>query len=153
MPLSLAVLAPNRAKDSFADTLTNPCDVPIESWYLGGHSLGGAMAALYVDQHPNQINGLVLWAAYPAESNDLSSENVRVLSVYASNDGVASEEERVAVADKLPAATTYVEITGGNHAQFGDYGKQSGDGIATISPEYQWDWVAYVTSEFINPVK
>ncbi|NSW52782.1 MAG: alpha/beta hydrolase [Anaerolineae bacterium] len=151
MPFSLAVLAAASARDSFAQTLDNPCGQAISSWYIGGHSLGGAMAAVYVDRNPEQMQGLVLWGAYPDDSLDLSGSSIRVLSVYASNDGLVSEEERTGAVNNLPASTTVVEITGGNHAQFGDYGRQAGDGAAAIPAQTQWDWTAQVTSQFIIP--
>jgi dienelactone hydrolase len=127
MPFGLAVLSPDAAAGVIAD---HP---EIERWVVGGHSLGGAMAAQYAAGHEDLVDGLVLWAAYPAEGTDLSATDLAVASISASEDGLASPEEIAASAARLPADTSFVEIEGGNHAGFGSYGAQSGDGEATIS--------------------
>lgn len=105
----------------------------IAHWAIGGHSLGGAMAANYVYTHPDAVQGLVLWAAYPAGNNSLADRALPVVSVYASADGLATGEKIAASRALLPPGTRFVLIEGGNHAGFGWYGPQSGDGQATIS--------------------
>lgn len=131
MPLNLAVFGANAAADVIAAYPT------IEQWAIGGHSLGGSMAAQYVYDNPGQMAGLTFWASYPAGSNDLSSTNIVVNSIYGSSDGVATAEQVLAGNALLPTTTTWVEIEGGNHAQFGWYGEQAGDKPATISREEQ----------------
>ena len=69
MPLSLAVLAPNRAERVIA---AHP---EIDRWVIAGHSLGGAMACTYVDSHPGRVDALALLAAYPASGDDSASES------------------------------------------------------------------------------
>ncbi len=127
MPLNLAVLAPNEASSIIA---AYPA---IQNWVIGGHSLGGAMAAQYADQNPDAVDGLALWAAFPASGNDLSEQNLSVASIYGTLDGLATPAEVRAAQPQLPAATGWVAIEGGNHAQFGWYGPQQGDNEATIS--------------------
>ncbi len=109
-----------------ADTIIieNP---QIEYWAIGGHSLGGVMASRYVKEHPEQVDGLVFWASYPAQNYDLSDRDIKVSSIYGSLDGLASPEEILASKPLLPADTMWVKLTGGNHAQFGGYGEQKGD--------------------------
>jgi ABC-type transport system substrate-binding protein len=131
MPFGLAVLSPDAADGVIA---AHP---EIEHWIIGGHSLGGAMAAQHADGHDDVIDGLVLWAAYPAGGTDLSDADLVVTSISASEDGLASREEIAASAAQLPPDTTFVEIEGGNHAGFGSYGAQAGDGEATIAPQEQ----------------
>ena len=131
MPLNLAVFDANAADDIIA------AYPEIENWAIGGHSLGGAMAAQYVYNNPSAVAGLVLWASYPAGSNDLSGIDIAVTSIYGSIDGVATPDQVLAGKPLLPANTTWVEIEGGNHAQFGWYGPQAGDNPATISREEQ----------------
>jgi hypothetical protein len=133
MPLNLAVLGIGRA----AEVLAAYPD--IQTWVIGGHSLGGAMAANYAFNHPDQIDGLFLWGSYPAENNSLADYDLAVISIYGSEDGGA--EDIAASATRLPASTTWVRIEGGNHAQFGDYGEQEGDGQASISEEAQWNLI------------
>jgi len=135
MPLNLAVLAPDSAENVLA------AFPDIEQWVIGGHSLGGAMAARFVDTHPEAIDGLVLLASYPAESQDLADQELGVLSIYGTNDGLASVAEVEGAADKLPSTTVWVRVEGGNHAQFGWYGEQSGDLAADITREEQGDVV------------
>lgn len=127
MPLNLAFLAPQRAREV---TTALPA---VDHWAVGGHSLGGAMAARFVHRNPTAIDGLVLWAAYPAASDDLSERKLSAVSIYGTRDGLATEEEIEASRALLPADTTWVPIEGGNHAQFGWYGPQAGDQPPTIS--------------------
>jgi pimeloyl-ACP methyl ester carboxylesterase len=130
MPLNLAVFAPDTAAQVM-DTFRE-----VEEWMVGGHSLGGAMAASFVEKASTQVVGLVLVASYPA--NNLSARtDLAVLSVYASLDGLASIEQITASRAMLPATAEFVRIEGGNHAQFGWYGEQGGDNPALISRAQQ----------------
>ena len=139
MPLNLAVLGPNRAADV---TAVYP---EIEHWAVGGHSLGGAMAARYVYRFPSAVEGLVLWAAYPAANDDLSTRALAVASIYGTLDGLATQTKIDASRPLLPPDTQWTAIEGGNHAQFGAYGPQSGDLPATISREAQQERVVAAT--------
>ena len=67
MPLNLAVTGINSADAILA------AFPEIAHWAIGGHSLGGAMAAEYVKNNPGAVGGLGLGAAYPAENTDSSS--------------------------------------------------------------------------------
>jgi pimeloyl-ACP methyl ester carboxylesterase len=145
MPLSLAVLAPNRAQaviDAYPE---------VSTWAIGGHSLGGAMAARFTDMHPELVDGLVLWASYPAESNSLAErEDLAVTSIYAERDGLATLEKVAASRPLLPPQTRWVEIEGGNHAQFGWYGDQDGDGDAVISRKVQQNLIIEATLHLLR---
>jgi hypothetical protein len=144
MPLSLAVLAPGGAAKVIE---SHP---EISTWAIGGHSLGGAMAANFAYNHPQLIKGLVLWAAYPAENNNLTKSEIKVLSIFASQDGLATIEKIEASRSLLPKDTVWFEVIGGNHAQFGWYGPQPGDGVATISAADQMKQVADATVGFLD---
>jgi hypothetical protein len=145
-PLNLMVFDPNKAADVF------PQFPQIEHWAVGGHSLGGAMAANYLYTHPDAAEGLVLWASYPADNNDLSTSGLQVLSVYGTLDmaGMEPFENSQAL---LPENTTWVVIQGGNHAQFGDYGPQPGDNTATISAADQQAQIVKATTEFLSQLR
>jgi len=130
MPLDLAVFGINRANRVIA------AFPDVKSWGIGGHSLGGAMACEYVAGSPRSVDALVLLASYPAESTDLSKLGLTAVSVYGTEDGVSGAAFTDSVA-RLPAGAALVEIAGGNHAQFGDYGPQKGDGQALVSREEQ----------------
>ena len=127
MPLNLAVLGSGKATgviESFPE---------IESWAIGGHSLGGAMASQYAHRTPKSVSGLVLWAAFPPDSSDLSASTLTARSIYGTRDGLVSIGEIEESRRLLPVDTEFVPIEGGNHAQFGWYGLQKRDLPATIS--------------------
>jgi pimeloyl-ACP methyl ester carboxylesterase len=136
-------------------------------WVIGGHSLGGAMAAWSAYGHPAAYAGMVLLAAYPSESRSLAAWARPVLSLSASNDGLATPAKAAAAEPLLPEPrltvtgtgqyaaaeggyTVLHEITGGNHAQFGGYGPQDGDGGASISAESQHAEVVAFIAEFFS---
>jgi hypothetical protein len=128
MPFNLAVFGRSRADGLLAE---HP---GIDGWWIGGHSLGGAMASSWVGGEPeDRIAGLVLWASYPTGGAGLGArEHLEVLSVSGSNDGLATPDDIRQRRDDLPPATVFVEVDGMNHAQFGRYGAQRGDLEATI---------------------
>jgi pimeloyl-ACP methyl ester carboxylesterase len=119
----------------------------IVTWAVGGHSLGGAMAAQYAASHPGAVRGLVLWASYPAA--DLSGAPLRVLSILGSLDRGAAGFTSAATRAKLPADTTFVEIEGGNHEGMGWYTGQPDDPPAEISKADQGAQVAAATASFL----
>ncbi len=129
MPLNLAILGINRAQD-YLDLVEGPL-------ILAGHSLGGASAAFFVDRNPERVDGLILMAAYPAEGLSLVDLPLAVLSIQGSEDLILNQEAFEATREHLPSNTTFVMLDGGNHAGFGAYGAQRGDGEATLSPSAQ----------------
>lgn len=131
MPFNLAVFKPGAANAVIA------AYPEIAHWAIGGHSLGGAMAANFIYTHPDAVQGLALWAAYPAGNNSLADRQLPVVSISGSLDGLATPAKIDASRALLPPSTRWVAIEGGNHAQFGWYGPQSGDNPATISREDQ----------------
>lgn len=129
MPFRLAVLDMNAAEgipEAFPE---------VEHWYMGGHSLGGSMAASYLSSHTEDFAGLILLGAY--STADLSGTELSVLSVYGSEDGVLNREKYAEYRPNLPEGFTETVIEGGNHAFFGAYGEQDGDGTATVTPAEQ----------------
>ena len=147
MPLNLAVLDPGAA----ADVITAYPEV--QHWAVGGHSLGGAMAANFARHNPDKIQGLVLWAAYPASSDNLSVSSLRVISIYATLDGLSTGEKIDASRALLPQTAIWTSIEGGNHAQFGWYGEQAGDNAATISRPEQQAQVIQATTQFLSSLR
>jgi pimeloyl-ACP methyl ester carboxylesterase len=137
MPLSLAVFSPAKAAEIIA---AHP---EIQSWAVGGHSLGGSMAANYLKKNPGKAQALILYGSYPAGSDNLSASGLKTLSVYGSADGGA--EAISASRSLLPADTLWVRIEGGNHGQFGWYGPQPGDGAASIDRLQQQDQIVPAT--------
>lgn len=132
MPLDMAILKQDAASQIIADYPN------ITDWYIGGHSLGGVMAASYADENPDLIKGIAFLASYP--NKDLTDQTLKVVSLYGTNDDVLnmiSYEEAQALLPTDSASYKEIPISGGNHASFGNYGPQSGDGTATISAESQ----------------
>lgn len=129
MPFRLAVLDVNAA-DGIPQAFPE-----VECWYMGGHSLGGSMAASYLASHTEDFDGLILLGSY--STADLSGSGLTVLSVYGSEDGVMNREKYAEYKSNLPEGFTEVIIEGGNHAYFGAYGEQEGDGTATVTPAEQ----------------
>jgi len=132
MPLNLAVFDADAADDVRA---LNP---QIKTWYLSGHSLGGAMAASHVSKRPDTYAGLILLAAYPLEP---LSEPLLILR---------GSEDQVLNLAKLEGYESIV-IQGGNHAYFGSYGKQEGDGEASITADEQRYFTVNAIRAFIEP--
>lgn len=131
MPFHLAIFDVNAAKDVMAQF------PDIRHWYMAGHSMGGAMASWFAADHADEVDGLILLGAYlygdypPADT----------LTVYGSLNQ--------SVEDKIDYTENVVEIEGGNHAQFGNYGPQEGDLPATISAEEQQAQAVAAISDFI----
>ena len=146
MPLNLAVFGVNIANDVIKSYSQ------INSWVIGGHSLGGTMAAQFAYENPSKIKGLVLWAAYPASGTDLSNNTLIVTTIHGTNDGLVSSSQIEDSLKLLPASTSRIEIAGGNHAQFGWYGDQGGDKPATISREEQQNQIFNATIQLLESV-
>jgi len=126
MPLALAVLKPNAATAAIEN---NP---DVATWTIGGHSLGGVMAAQYALQNLDTIDGLVLLASYPQSSSGLTESGLRVSSLVGTQDTVVNRQSWDNAKPLLPKDTRFFEMEGANHAQFGDYGPQPGD---TMDPD------------------
>ncbi len=129
MPANLAVLDMDAAEgivEKYPD---------IEEWYIGGHSLGGSMAASYVAEHTEEFEGLILLASY--STAELQDSGLEVMSIYGSEDRVLNLEKYQEYRSNLPTGFHEVILKGGNHAYFGNYGSQEGDGLAKITNEDQ----------------
>lgn len=139
MPCNLAVLDMNAA-DGLCD------DYPeIENWYIGGHSLGGSMAASFLAKHPEEFKGLILLGSYSTAEITLP-----VLSIYGSEDYVLNREKYDKYKSNIESTLTEIVLEGGCHAYFGMYGAQKGDGTPSISNEEQIDLTAEEIIRFIN---
>lgn len=146
MPFNLAVFDPAEA-GPVMDAYPN-----VQRWVVGGHSLGGAMAANFAKANPGRVRGLLLIASYPAESDSLVDSNLPVLSISGSEDGLADSETVDASRALLPEDAVFLVVEGGNHAQFGWYGEQSGDNPARISRDEQMEQTISATIKFLQSI-
>lgn len=119
MPFNMAIFDANAAEEVIAQF------PEFQHWYVAGHSMGGAMASKFASDHPDQVDGLILMGAYIY--GDYPDE--KALTIYGSLNQ--------SVEDHIDYTENIVEIEGGNHAQFGNYGPQKGDLPAAISAEEQ----------------
>lgn len=142
MPFNLAVFDINAA-----DTYI-PEYPKIQHWYIGGHSLGGSMAASYASKSNVKFEGLILMASY--STANISPKGIRVMSIYGSKDGVMNKESYKSNKSNLPDNLEEIVLKGGNHAGFGCYGTQKGDGEAEITPEQQQKDTAQAVAEFCH---
>lgn len=143
MPCNLAVLDINAAEgiqEMFPE---------IASWYIGGHSLGGSMAASYVAGKTADYHGLILLAAYATK--DISQSDLNVLCIFGNRDGVLNMQKYNDNQINLPKNTEELQIEGGCHAQFGSYGTQKGDGTPVISGEEQRQITVQRIMDWIMP--
>lgn len=129
MPFNLAVFNQNAANGIIEEY------PEITEWYMCGHSLGGAMAAAYLSKNMDKYDGIVLLGAYAA--NDISDNGMKALLIYGSNDEVLNREKFEEEKSNLPIESEIIEIKGGCHALFGNYGAQEGDGEPTITWQEQ----------------
>jgi predicted esterase len=146
MPLNIAAFRPSMADDIVA---ANP---EIDQWVIGGHSVGGAMAAQYTHTHSEHIAGLVIWASYPPDSADLSGLEIPVTLIYGSRETRVTDDSVSERQHLLPADTVYVRIEGGDHHQFGSYEIDPEDHLATISRDSQQQQILQATLTLLDSV-
>ena len=142
MPVDLPLFDVNAA-DSVKEEFPH-----VRHWYIGGHSLGGYVASSYADKHREELDGLILLAAYPTA--DISNSSLNVISIYGSNDKILNMEQYRNNYSFLPAATKELVIKGGCHSGFGSYGQQKGDGTPEISAGEQTKQTADFIAENIK---
>jgi len=150
MPLSFAFFDIDAASRAIA------ASPGVRTWAVGGHSLGGTASTLFVTGHPGTVSGLVLLASYPPDGTDLTAATgpsgapLKAISIRGSRDGLVTARKIDASKKLLPSDATYVTIPGGNHAQFGMYGIQSGDGVPVISVDAQTAETAALVARFLG---
>lgn len=145
MPLNLAFMGLNKADGIRADF------PQIESWVIGGHSLGGAMAAEYAKNNVADLDGLILYASYPSNNEDFMDFPMPILTVIGSRDPGSTQQE--AFYDAIADTAVRFVVEGGNHRQYADYSFQPDDGIATISAAEQQDQVIAATVQFLDTLE
>ena len=142
MPFNLAVFDIDAASRAFKEI------TEVDFWYVGGHSLGGAMSSEFAQKNPEKIKGIILLGAYT--SGDLSNSDLKLLSIYGSEDKILNLEALEESKIKEPKNSSIQIIEGGNHAYFGNYKEQKGDGIAYITNDEQQNITADIIAEFLE---
>ncbi|WKY47489.1 alpha/beta hydrolase [Eubacteriaceae bacterium ES3] len=145
MPFNLAVFNQEAANKVMAEEDLST----IESWYIGGHSLGGSMASDFAVSNPDLVKGVVLMGAYPNKSPE--DTGLFYLAITGSEDRIINRQsfESASWAD----TTQFENISGGNHSYFGDYGLQEGDSEGTISRTEQQSITDFLIDSFIKEAK
>jgi len=146
MPTNMAVFDPNVAEKIIAFHSN------IDHWAIGGHSVGGTMAAQYTDKNREVIEGLAIWASYPANSTDFSDMDIPVISIYGSREETVTETSVGKRAHLLPEDTLYIRIEGGDHHQFGSYQIDPKDHLATTSRASQHQQIIQATLNLLATV-
>lgn len=142
LPLNFGILGAGTA-DDVIDEYTE-----VEEWFVGGHSLGGVAASFYAETPSPKLKGLYFLGSYPA--SDFSQSDLAMLSIYGKLDGLSQVEDIEDNKKLFVEDSVFVEIVGGNHAQFGLYGEQKGDNSAGITPLEQQDQVVEAITTWIN---
>lgn len=141
MPFNLAFLKPNAADKVLGAN-------GVEHWYIAGHSLGGAFASQYAAKHADKLDGVILLASF--STNDLTNKDLKVLSIYGSEDRVLNFDSYNKNKPNLPSDLQEFVIDGGCHSGFGMYGAQKGDGTPTISAAEQIELTADYIADFAD---
>ncbi len=144
MPLNIAALRPNIADEIIAHY------ADVSRWVIGGHSIGGTMAAQYTNTHRESIDGLAIWASYPADNADLGDFDLPVILIYGSRDPRVNDSSVVERQYLLPDDTVYVRIDGGDHHQFGSYEIKPENHHATIARDSQHEQIVRATLDLLK---
>ena len=142
MPVNLAVFD-SKAASRYADRYPE-----LKNRFIGGHSLGGAMAAGYLSSHTEEFKGLVLLGSY--SSFDLTSSSLSALSVYGSEDKILSKEQYESKRGNLPSDFTEIVLEGGCHAYFAWYGDHKGDGTPSLTKDEQIERTADIIKDYFQ---
>ncbi len=138
VPLRFAFFKPNAAAKVMKEH-------DYETWYVGGHSLGGVVASCYASGHADEVSGTVLLASYPVTR--LPESQIEIM-IIGSKDGVINREQMEKSRARAPKHFYEHVIEGGNHSRFGSYGEQNGDGEALIpAGEHVRETVAFILGD------
>lgn len=145
-PIKLGIISPNKAEKVIEDNPT------IKKWVIVGHSLGGTCASIYVANNETKISGIAFLGSYTNE--DLSNNaTLKTISITGTNDKIVNRENFENAKPLYNENHIYFDIEGGNHAYFGNYGEQEGDGTATITVMEQINLtVKYILENFTEPI-
>lgn len=133
---NLAIFQPNKPSRYIDEDLVN---------VLIGHSLGGVVASMAASGN-DDIDKVILMGSYSIK--DINDKETLILS--AEYDIAMDQDKFDEALQYVNEDTTFFTIDGGNHAQFGWYGEQKGDGTAEISTITQQNIVITQILDFLN---
>ena len=143
VPLRLAFTAIGKADEVMSE-------YDYDEWYVGGHSLGGVAAAYYAAKNSDALEGIVLLGAY---STKKLSDRLKTVLIYGSEDGILNRKAYEKNRENVARDAVEVVIEGGNHAQFGSYGVQKGDGRALITAEEQVEETVLAIEKAVQSIR
>ena len=133
---NVAILTPNYGARFLKDGIDN---------VVIGHSLGGTVGSIF-SEGDLRVSHIIFLASYPISR--VSDKDVLVIT--GELDLVLDHERLFESQELMGDNAEKVEIEGGNHAQFGWYGPQKGDGVALIDTKTQQDLVINLIIQFIG---
>lgn len=139
-PLKLSIFSNNKAK-SYVES------EEIDDWVIIGHSLGGVSAAIFTSKYPDKIKALVLMASYPSSRTDLRSVPFKVFVLLGEKDMVIDRVALLEAESRLPVEAVRIDIPGGNHSSYANYGMQEGDALPEIGYEEQQKYILDLLEE------
>ena len=139
-PLKLSILNNNKAKNYVGDE-------DIDDWVILGHSLGGVSASIFTEKYPDKIKALVLLASYPSSNTNLKDAPFKVYSLVGEKDVIIDRVALKNANQRLPETTIHLDILGGNHSSFANYGVQDGDSLPDIGFEEQQQFILDLLEE------
>lgn len=152
-PLNVPLFSRNKANDIIKNG-------DFEKYALMGHSYGGKVLLDYIskqNQFSEKITDAILLAAcssgryvFDSVKNKDYKNEVRMLSIVGSKDGVLNLLKYDNDKENLPKNTKYITINGGNNSNFGNYGKKYNDFKSDISLEKQQYIVLNEINEFLK---
>ncbi len=132
---NLAIFTPNRSSRFLSDELDN---------VVIGHSLGGVTASMMAEGN-ELVDAVIFLGSYPVA--DLKDKDVYL--ILAEHD-LGLDLDKVEDSFQYTTFETVFMIDGGNHAQFGWYGPQRGDGEAEMTTLEQHQIVIEKIIEYIG---
>jgi len=148
MPFYFSIFAPNEADNIRA------AFPEIEKWVIVGHSMGGAMAGMYGDNHRDDLAGIVFWDSYPPTSNDLSDIEIPVMHIHRARPDGSLPQKFIDNAYLSPESATWVGVPGGIHMYFGAFGEgvYEEEWEASISSQAQWEIANAAMLDFLSKI-
>lgn len=148
MPFDFAIFAPNRAS---AVVEAYP---EIDKWVLIGHSMGGAMAGRYAHLYPENLDGLLLWDAYPPQSNSLADTALPVMHIHRAKPDGTPPDKFQQMQELFPKSSQWVPIPGGLHMYFGSFdgGSYEEEWEAGIARDRQQRLVVAATLDWLKSI-